>query len=68
MPATMTASALKTMRPGQLLEVLATDPLAEVDLAVLCEMLGHELVSAARSEDALRILIRVSAGQRSDAG
>ncbi|TVQ40840.1 MAG: sulfurtransferase TusA family protein [Wenzhouxiangella sp.] len=67
MPATLTSRMLKRMQPGQLLEVLATDPLAEMDLAVLCEMLGHELLATERSDETLRILIRVSAGQRSGA-
>ena len=51
-----------------MLEVLATDPLAEMDLAVLCDRLGHELLTAETRNDTLRVLIRVSPALQSDAG
>lgn len=66
-PASLTARALKLMRPGEVLEVLADDPLAELDLAVLCERLGHEAIGVERDGDALRMLIRVSSEQPSGA-
>lgn len=47
------------MTPGELLEVLATDPLAEMDLAVMCQHSGHELVLADASPEQVRVLIRV---------
>jgi tRNA 2-thiouridine synthesizing protein A len=58
-PVIRAAQILKEMSDGQVLEVLATDPLAEMDLAVLCERAGHELLMAETSGDQLRIWIRV---------
>jgi len=52
-------SALKDMVVGQVLEVLATDLLAELDLAVLCEHLGHRLVGAEASGEMVRVQIEV---------
>jgi tRNA 2-thiouridine synthesizing protein A len=53
-------SALKHMAAGQVLEVLATDPLAELDLAVMCEHLGHRLVRSEACEDTVRVQIEVA--------
>lgn len=47
------------MQPGEVLEVLATDPLAELDLAVMCEHSGHELLLAESADQQVRVLIRV---------
>jgi tRNA 2-thiouridine synthesizing protein A len=58
-PALRTAQMLKQMPAGQLLEVLATDPLAEMDLAVLCDQGGHEMLSAETRGERIRMLIRV---------
>ncbi len=67
-PAIRTAQVLKEMAGGQVLEVLATDPLAEMDLAVLCERAGHELVMAETTGDQLRVNIRVRSALPSGAG
>ena len=40
-PVFRTRLALAEMEPGQLLEVSADDPLAEVDMAVFCQRTGH---------------------------
>jgi tRNA 2-thiouridine synthesizing protein A len=37
---------LNRMEPGQILEVIAQDPGAPVDLPAWCRMTGHKLVSA----------------------
>lgn len=49
---------LAAMRPGDLLEIRADDPLAEVDLAVFCERTGHEMVSIDRSGDCRVFVLR----------
>jgi len=59
-PVVSTRSVINDMAQGELLEVIATDPLAELDLAVFCHKTGHELVHAERGPDTLRVLIRVS--------
>jgi tRNA 2-thiouridine synthesizing protein A len=58
-PVVRARQALKSMQAGQVLEVLATDPLAELDLAVMCQHGGHELLVAETLADGrLRLLIR----------
>jgi tRNA 2-thiouridine synthesizing protein A len=44
--------------PGDLLELLADDPLIELDLPAWCHETGHELVELAESEGEYRALIR----------
>lgn len=55
------------MRPGQTLIVIATDPLAELDLAVLCQQTGHEYLGSEQDGDEWRIGIRVRTAPRRDA-
>lgn len=58
-PVVRARAELRTMQPGEVLEVLATDPLAELDLAVMCEHSGHELLLAESADQQVRVLIRV---------
>ena len=58
-PAIRTARVLSEMNSGQVLEVLATDPMAEVDLAVVCQRGGHELVATNHHDETIHVLIRV---------
>ncbi len=57
-PAIRTARTLSEMNSGQILEVVATDPMAEVDLAVVCQRGGHELVATEHLGETIRVLIR----------
>ena len=59
-PALEARRVLDQMQPGQVLEVQATDPLAAVDLQILCERLGHEPLGHAEQAGVLRFRIRVS--------
>ena len=45
MPIVKTAQAIKTMEPGELIEVLATDPGAPADFAAWSRSTGNSLVS-----------------------
>ncbi len=67
-PALQARGCLDAMEAGQVLEVLATDPLAEVDLQILCDRLGHELIAARQHSGELAIRIRVSGARRAGAG
>jgi len=57
-PVLKAKTALGAMHPGGILEVLATDPLAEMDLAVMCEHLGHRLIAAENAEGRVRVQIQ----------
>lgn len=47
---------LDAMRPGEVLEIRADDPLAEVDLKVFCQRTGHAFL-ASRAETTHRVLL-----------
>ncbi|MDT8449709.1 MAG: sulfurtransferase TusA family protein [Wenzhouxiangellaceae bacterium] len=49
---------LAGMRPGEVLEVHADDPMARLDFAVFCERTGHQLVSSRAVAGRLEIRIR----------
>lgn len=44
-PVMMLHNKVRDMQPGELLEVLATDPSTTRDIPKFCRFLGHELVS-----------------------
>ena len=57
-PVVKTAKAMKTMSPGELLEILATDPGVEPDMIAWSKQTGNELVSIDRVDDYFRVLVR----------
>ncbi|MEM1082148.1 MAG: sulfurtransferase TusA family protein [Pseudomonadota bacterium] len=58
-PVLRAGQQLRRLTSGQLLEVLADDPLAELDFQVFCDQTGHSLVSMVRIEPStIRVLIR----------
>ncbi len=59
-PVIKAKAALVTMAPGQILEVRATDPLAEMDLAVMCEHLGHRLLTSETVDSVVRVQIQIA--------
>ena len=63
-PVWQTRKLLDTLPPGSLVEVLADDPLAELDLRVLCQRSGHELIAAEASDGVLVARIRVRTGPK----
>ena len=66
-PALEARRCLDAMQPGQVLTVIATDPLAAVDLQILCDRLGHELLASSQVGAALEVRIRVSSARQPDA-
>lgn len=44
-PVMMLHNKVRDMQPGELLEVLATDPSTTRDIPKFCRFLGHELLS-----------------------
>ncbi|HEV7960406.1 MAG TPA: sulfurtransferase TusA family protein [Rhizomicrobium sp.] len=66
LPALMARKTLKALSPGETLMVLASDPLAVVDIPHMCHEEGHVLVQSAPAPDHHRFLIR--RGQASKSG
>jgi len=58
MPIVKTAVAIKSLAPGDLLEVLATDPGAVKDFAAWSKATGHEIVEQSAAEGVYRFVIR----------
>lgn len=49
-PVLKAGKALRAMQPGQVLRLLATDPVAVIDVPHFCAEEGHQLVSAHESD------------------
>lgn len=49
---------LAEMKAGQVLEVLADDPMAEIDFRVFCEQTDHEMLVCDQHEEGLKFLVR----------
>lgn len=49
---------LNALEPGQVLAVLTTDPLADVDFRIFCQRTGHELLATEHDGETTRFLIR----------
>jgi tRNA 2-thiouridine synthesizing protein A len=58
MPIVMTAGAMKALRSGDLLEVVATDPGSVADFAAWCSATGNELIEHDAADGVLRYVIR----------
>lgn len=56
--------AMNDLAPGEMLEVLATDPHAELDLEVFCATGGHQLLKVERQGDEWRFEIARAAANR----
>jgi tRNA 2-thiouridine synthesizing protein A len=58
MPIVKTAQAVKTIPPGGLVELLATDPGSIKDLAAWCRATGNELIEQTSDGALYRFVIR----------
>ena len=58
LPVLKARKLLKSMSPGEILEIQATDPAASRDFAAFCEAAGHQLVERRESDDILLFKIR----------
>lgn len=58
MPIVKTAQAIKTVAPGQLLEVLATDPGAVADFAAWSRTTGNDLIEQTTADGVFRFVLR----------
>jgi tRNA 2-thiouridine synthesizing protein A len=57
-PVLRTKVAMRSVRPGETLTVLATDPAAVIDFTVYCDRAGLELLSVKKEPDLLTFEIR----------
>lgn len=58
LPALFARKALERATPGTAIEVLADDPMAIVDVPHMCSQEGYEALSAERSGDESRFVLR----------
>jgi tRNA 2-thiouridine synthesizing protein A len=58
MPIAKTAQAIRGLRPGELIESLATDPGSVPDFNAWCTSTGNELVEQAEDGGVYRFVIR----------
>lgn len=59
LPVIRTQERVATLSPGDILEVLATDPGALHDIPAWCRIHGHELLESRRDGQEIRLLLRV---------
>jgi tRNA 2-thiouridine synthesizing protein A len=60
MPILKTRDALRSLAPGQVLEMTSDDPASEADMKSWTERTGHELVAIERHGAVFRFLVRKS--------
>lgn len=60
MPVIKVQDKVNELLPGDMLEVVCTDPGALNDVPAWCRINGHKVVSTDRSEDLITITIEVS--------
>ena len=58
LPVVKTSQAIKKIEPGQVLELIATDPGVEPDMHAWSRRTGNELLSISKEADVFHILIR----------
>ncbi|HKY77806.1 MAG TPA: sulfurtransferase TusA family protein [Acidimicrobiia bacterium] len=58
LPVIKTAQAIKGIEPGQVLELLATDPGVAPDMQAWTSRTGNELLGIEREGDVFHVLIR----------
>jgi tRNA 2-thiouridine synthesizing protein A len=61
-PVMLLHSRVRQLLPGAELEMLATDPSTQRDVARFCEFLGHTLVEQDQQGEVFRYLIRKKEG------
>jgi tRNA 2-thiouridine synthesizing protein A len=58
LPIAKTAQAMRTLRSGEMLEALATDPGSVPDFTAWCKTTGNELVEQTETYGVFRFVIR----------
>ncbi len=60
LPVLLAKRALRTVAPGSLLELLATDRGVDADIVDLCELTGAILVDSSFADGVYRFVLRVA--------
>ena len=60
LPVLLAKRALRTITPGSLLEVLATDRGVDADIVDLCELTGAILVDSSFADGVYRFILRAA--------
>ncbi len=60
LPVIRVQDRVEALPPGTLVEAVCTDPGALQDIPAWCRLNGHEVLSAASSDDAYIIVLRVA--------
>ncbi len=63
LPVLHTQKALANMAEGSRLHVLATDPMAAIDIPHFCTQKGHRLIEASQCGDRLSFILEKGSGQ-----
>jgi tRNA 2-thiouridine synthesizing protein A len=58
LPALLTKRALNKQPAGTIVEVIADDPLAYIDIPHMCDREGFEVIETHRDGNAVRLLVR----------
>ncbi len=58
MPIIETAKKLKELQPGQILEVISTDPGIKEDMPSWCRMTGQEFLGAEEEGELIKVYVR----------
>ncbi|WP_138468690.1 sulfurtransferase TusA family protein [Poseidonocella sp. HB161398] len=58
LPVLRARKRLEALAPGQVLCLLADDPMAAIDLPHFCAQAGHEFLSGEETAEGLRLLLR----------
>lgn len=59
-PVMLMHNKVRDMAPGDILEVVATDPATTRDVPKFCQFLGHELVAQHTADETYRYFIRLA--------
>ena len=60
MPVIKAQNRIAALRPGTVLDVLATDPGALADVPAWCRVHGHEVVETVQADGEIRIRVKVN--------
>jgi len=60
MPVIRTQQEMKSLSPGDTLEVLCTDPGVKEDIPAWCRVNGHEVVSIVEENNEIKVTVKVN--------